>query len=141
MMTNNVPEGRRQSRGKRLMARFDEVEARQVKEFAEAKGVGISALVRASVLDAVEGRGGERVGQAIEYSAKPAEGDTTTKEESRRLRTEVNRVGVLFNQTVRRVNTDGAGVLNDERVLEQLVEVGKVLREVQESLGGSRWPS
>lgn len=140
-MTNNVPERRRPSRGKRLMARFDEGEARQVKEFAAAKGVGVSALVRAAVLDAVEGRGGERVGQAVEYSAKPSEGDTTTKEESRRLRTEVNRVGVLFNQTVRRVNTDGAGVLNDERVLEQLVEVGKVLREVQESLGGSRWPS
>lgn len=140
-MTNNVPEGRRQSRGKRLMARFDEVEERQVKEFAEAKGVGVSALVRASVLDTVEGRGGERVGQAIEYSAQPLEGDKTAKDESRRLRTEVNRVGVLFNQTVRRVNTDGAGVLNDEKVLEQLVEVGKVLREVQESLGGSRWPS
>lgn len=140
-MTNNVPEVRRPSRGEHLAARFDEVEARRVKEFVSATGVSISALVRASVLDAVEGRGGERVGQAVEYSARSSEGDTTTKEESRRLRTEVNRVGVLFNQTVRRVNTDGAGVLNDERVLEQLVEVGKVLREVQESLGGSRWPS
>lgn len=140
-MTNNVPEVRRPSRGEHLAARFDEVEARRVKEFVSATGVSISALVRASVLDAVEGRGGERVGQAVEYSARSSEDDTTTKEESRRLRTEVNRVGVLFNQTVRRVNTDGAGVLNDERVLEQLVEVGKVLREVQESLGGSRWPS
>ena len=140
-MTNNVPEVRRPSRGEHLAARFDEVEARRVKEFVSATGVSISALVRASVLDAVEGRGGERVGQAVEYSARSPEDDTTTKEESRRLRTEVNRVGVLFNQTVRRVNTDGAGVLNDEKVLEQLVEVGKVLREVQESLGGSRWPS
>lgn len=140
-MTNNVPERRRPSRGEHLAARFDEGEARRVKEFVSATGVSISALVRAAVLDAVEGRGGERVGQAVEYSARSSEDDTTTKEESRRLRTEVNRVGVLFNQTVRRVNTDGAGVLNDEKVLEQLVEVGKVLREVQESLGGSRWPS
>lgn len=140
-MTNNVPERRRPSRGEHLAARFDEGEARRVREFVSATGVSVSALVRAAVLDAVEGRGGERVGQAVEYSAQPAEDDTTTKEESRRLRTEVNRVGVLFNQTVRRVNTDGAGVLNDERVLDQLVEVGKVLREVQESLGGSRWPS
>ncbi len=140
-MTNNVPEARRPSRGEHLAARFDEGEARRVKEFVSATGVSVSALVRASVLDAVEGRGGERVGRAIEHSARPSEDDTTTKEESRRLRTEVNRVGVLFNQTVRRVNIDGAGVLNDERVLEQLVEVGKVLREVQESLGGSRWPS
>lgn len=140
-MTNNVPEARQPSRGEHLAARFDEGEARRVKEFVSATGVSISALVRASVLDAVEGRGGERVGQALEYSARPSEDDMTTKEESRRLRTEVNRVGVLFNQTVRRVNIDGAGVLNDEKVLEQLVEVGKVLREVQESLGGTRWPS
>lgn len=140
-MTNNVSVSRRPSRGEHLAARFDEGEARRVREFASGTGVSVSALVRASVLDAVEGRGGERVGQAVEYGSRPQEGDSTMKDELRRLRTEVNRVGVLFNQTVRRVNTEGAGVLNDEREFEQLIAVGKVLCKVQENLGGTRWPS
>lgn len=103
-------------------------------------GVGPSTLVRAATLDAIESNGSQRVDQIQEHAKPEQSVATEDRDERRRLRTEVNRLGVLFNQTVRRVNIDGASALNGEGVLEQLVEVGQVVREVQEMLGGTRWP-
>lgn len=139
-MTNHVTDKRRPSRGERITVRFDAVEAERVGAFASAMGVGPSTFGRAAILDAVEGGGASRVERIREHSSRDESG-SADKEELRRLRTEVNRVGVLFNQTVRKVNTDGAAVLNDEKVLEEIIAVGKVLRDVQEQMGGTRWPS
>lgn len=131
---------RRRSRAERITVRFDDAEAQRLRAYAVSMGVGPSTLVRAATLDAIESNGSQRVDQIGEHAKPEQSVATEDRDERRRLRTEVNRLGVLFNQTVRRVNIDGASALNDEGVLEQLVEVGQVVREVQEMLGGTRWP-
>lgn len=139
-MANLEQDKRRRSRAERITVRFDDAEAQRLRAYAVSMGVGPSTLVRAATLDAIESNGSQRVDQIGEHAKPEQSVATEDRDERRRLRTEVNRLGVLFNQTVRRVNIDGASALNDEGVLEQLVEVGQVVREVQEMLGGTRWP-
>jgi hypothetical protein len=56
----------------------------------------------------------------------------------RELRIEVNRIGVNFNQLVRKVNHDGAAALSSPTALAVLAQLTDVLRRVEGELGGTR---
>lgn len=135
-MANGTPDTRPPRKGKRLTVRFDEGEVAQVRARALAMEVAPSAFVRAATLDAVEG---EHVPTTIAAAiVQPDESTKVNTEELRRLRTEVNRVGVLFNQTVRQVNVHGVAELGTQDAVDQMRELGSALRAVEALLGGVR---
>ncbi|MCT2999267.1 hypothetical protein EFN18_00870 [Propionibacterium freudenreichii] len=98
-------------------------------------GVAPSALVRASVLDVVEGG---VVPTVIAAAIADPEGVTAHSPALRELRVEVNRIGVNFNQLVRKVHSDGAATLGSPTALAVLAQLTDVLRRVEDELGGTR---
>lgn len=134
-MANNVPDVRPPSKGERLTVRFDEGEVARVRRRSLAMGVAPSAFVRAATLDAVAG---ELVPTSIAAAIDHSSGSSVDTDELRRLRTEMNRVGVNFNQTVRKVNAAGVAAVGNEEAVERMVELGEVLKSVEELLGGMR---
>ncbi|WP_143413241.1 hypothetical protein [Glutamicibacter sp. BW78] len=101
-----------------------------------AMGVAPSALLRAATLDAVDGGAvPTTIAAAI---VQPDSGASLNNDELRRLRTEVNRLGVNFNQLVRKVNSDGVGEVGRDDAVGTLVALGDVLRVVEDLLGGVR---
>ncbi|PCC26640.1 hypothetical protein CIK75_02140 [Glutamicibacter sp. BW78] len=99
-------------------------------------GVAPSALLRAATLDAVDGGAvPTTIAAAI---VQPDSGASLNNDELRRLRTEVNRLGVNFNQLVRKVNSDGVGEVGRDDAVGTLVALGDVLRVVEDLLGGVR---
>lgn len=144
-MASNTPDTRPPSKGERLTVRFDEGELARVRRRALAMGVapsalvamGVapSALVRASVLDVVEGG---VVPTAIAAAIADPEGVTADSPALRELRVEVNRIGVNFNQLVRKAHSDGATTLGSPTALAVLAQLTDVLRRVEDELGGTR---
>ncbi|WP_143469978.1 MULTISPECIES: MobC family plasmid mobilization relaxosome protein [Micrococcales] len=134
-MASNNPDTRPPSKGERLTVRFDEGELARVRRRALAMGVAPSALVRASVLDVVEGG---VVPTAIAAAIADPEGVTADSPALRELRVEVNRIGVNFNQLVRKAHSDGATMLGSPTALAVLAQLTDVLRRVEDELGGTR---
>ena len=102
---------------------------------ALAMGVAPSALVRASVLAVVEGG---VVPTAIAAAIADPEGVTADSPALRELRVEVNRIGVNFNQLVRKAHSDGTTTLGSPTALAVLAQLTDVLRRVEDELGGTR---
>ena len=134
-MASNNPDTRPPSKGERLTVRFDEGELARVRRRALAMGVAPSALVRASVLDVV---GAGAVPTAIAAAIADPEGVSADTSALRELRIEVNRIGVNFNQLVRKVNHDGAAALGSPTALAVLAQLTDALRRVEAELGGTR---
>lgn len=135
-MANGTPDTRPPRKGERLTVRFDEGEAARVKARSLAMGVAPSALLRAATLDAVDGGAvPTTIAAAI---VQPDSSASLHNDELRRLRTEVNRLGVNFNQLVRKVNSDGVGEVGRDDAVGTLVALGDVLRVVEDLLGGVR---
>lgn len=134
-MASNNPDTRPPNKGERLTVRFDEGELARVRRRALAMGVTPSALVRASVLDVVEAG---VVPTAIAAAIADPEGVCADSPALRELRVEVNRIGVNFNQLVRKVNRDGSATLGSPTVLAVLAQLTEALRRVEGELGGTR---
>ena len=138
-MASNNPDTRPPSKGERLTVRFDEGELARVRRRALAMGVAPSALVRASVLDVVEaGAVPTAIAAAIAAAIADPEGVTADSPALRELRVEVNRIGVNFNQLVRKAHSDGATTLGSPTALAVLAQLTDVLRRVEDELGGTR---
>ncbi|MDO5617260.1 hypothetical protein [Kocuria sp.] len=133
-MASNNPDTRPPSKGKRLTVRFDEGELARVRRRALAMGVAPSALVRASVLDVI---GAGAVPTAIAAAIADPEGVTADTSALRELRIEVNRIGVNFNQLVRKVNQHGTAAFSPT-ALAVLAQLTDALRRVEDELGGTR---
>lgn len=133
-MASNNPDTRPPSKGERLTVRFDEGELARVRRRALAMGVAPSALVRASVLDVIAAGA---VPTVIAAAIADPEGVSADTSALRELRIEVNRIGVNFNQLVRKVNHDGAAAFSPT-ALAVLAQLTDALRRVEDELGGTR---
>ncbi|MGO1824781.1 MAG: plasmid mobilization relaxosome protein MobC [Brevibacterium aurantiacum] len=134
-MANNNPDTRPSSKGERLTVRFDEGELARVRRRSLAMRVAPSALVRAAVLDAVEGSG---VPTAIAGAIVQTERFDADASIPRELRTELNRVGVNVNQIARKANSEGAAAVDNPDALRVLIELADVLRRIEDAIGGNR---
>lgn len=132
-MGTTIDDTRPPSKGKRLTVRFDEGELARVRKRALAMGVAPSALTRASVLDLV-GSGREPTSLAAAVAA-PSGTESARAAEMRRLRVEINRIGVNFNQLTRKVHTEGVGALADTEAIEVLRALEETLRGLEAHLG------
>jgi len=132
-MGTTIDDTRPPSKNKSLTARLDEEELARVRKRALAMGVTLSALTRASLLDQVAGgRGPTSLAAAV---AVPSGTEAAQADEMRRLRVEINRVGVNFNQLTRKVHTEGVGALADTEAIEVLRSLGETLRDLEAHLG------
>lgn len=118
--------------------RFDDVEVTRLTKFASRRGVKVSVLMRAAVLDVV---GGHTAGPTI---APAVEEPQVASRDLVALRVAVNRVGVNVNQLARLGNRHGLMVVTDEddhaTCTQVLAETKAVLDQVRDALGGSRRP-
>lgn len=132
-MGTTIDDTRPPSKDKRVSARLDEEELARVRKRALAMGVTLSALTRASLLDQVAGgRGPTSLAAAV---AVPSGTEAAQADEMRRLRVEINRVGVNFNQLTRKTHTEGVGALADTEAIEVLRALGETLRDLEAHLG------
>lgn len=134
-MASNIPDTRPPSKGERLTVRFDEGELARVRQRSLAMGVATSAFARAVVLDAV---GDGAVPRTIAAAIVDPEGAHADSPALRDLRVEVNRIGVNFNQLVRKVNAEGLAAVGGEESLRVLTLLADVLGRVESTLGGTR---
>ena len=128
-MAHASEDTRRPNLDARFTARFGEAELAEVKRRAASLGVPPSALVRAVVLDFIGGGDGAAMPAAIAPAIDS--GPAGRSAELAELRTEVNRVGVNFNQVLRKIHAGEVTVI-DTDVAEMLVEIRDLLKEARE---------
>lgn len=136
-MANPTDDRRRPNRTQRLDVRVGEADKQRIKRFADERGVKVSALVLAAVLDVVEAdRVPTSIAAAVDTDADASDaGAQNRRSELRELTASVDAVGVLVNEMARHANSDEAavaehpdGILGVEDVL---VEVRDVVTRVQ----------
>lgn len=130
-------DGRRSNRTSRLTIRFTSGEIAAVRRGAADVGVQPTTLCRAVIVDHFAG---EPAIPASLAAAIGVSGDGITSDpELRHLRAEVNRIGVNFNQLMRKVNA--GDVVSTEELTATLQAIELQLYRVEDALGGLRRPA
>lgn len=138
LVANPNSDRRRPNRTHRLDVRIGGAEKQRLKEFADEKGVAVSALVLAAVLDVVDAdRVPTSIAPAVDTdTAVSGAGTQDRRSELRELTASVDAVGVLVNAVAKHANSDEPAraempddVLGVEDVL---TEVRNVVTRVQE---------
>src|SRR5699024_9323442 len=109
---NPTDDRRRPNRTQRLDVRVGEADKQRIKRFADERGVKVSALVLAAVLDVVEAdRVPTSIAAAVDTDADASDaGAQNRRSELRELTASVDAVGVLVNEMARHANSDEAAV-------------------------------
>ncbi|MDN6704569.1 hypothetical protein [Corynebacterium glyciniphilum] len=136
-MANPTDDRRRPNRTRRLDVRIGEAEKQRLKEFADERGVKVSALVLAAVLDVVEAdRVPTSIAAAVDTDADASvAGAETRRSELAELTASVDAAGGPLNVIVHAAHSGETAVVPDP---EGLMGVEDVLVEVRDALGQVR---
>ncbi|MGP5655559.1 hypothetical protein [Candidatus Corynebacterium faecigallinarum] len=136
-MANPTDDRRRPNRTRRLDVRIGEAEKQRLKEFADERGVKVSALVLAAVLDVVEAdRVPTSIAAAVDTDADASvAGAETRRSELAELTASVDAVGGSLNVIVHAAHSGEAAVVPDP---DGLLGVEDVLVDVRDALGRVR---
>lgn len=136
-MANPTDDRRRPNRTRRLDVRIGEAEKQRLKEFADERGVKVSALVLAAVLDVVEAdRVPTSIAAAVDTDADASvAGAETRRSELAELTASVDAVGGSLNVIVHAAHSGEAAVVPDP---DGLLGVEDVLADVRDALGRVR---